>query len=277
MTEFNTNGNPSPDYAAIKTKQNAAWGSGDYSKIGVKLQIVGETLAEAIDLPFGAKVLDVAAGNGNVSLALARRDYQVTSTDYVAELLERGRNRAKAEDLELDFQVADAEALPFEDESFDGVASTFGVMFTPNQEQSATELMRVCKPGGRIAMANWTPEGFIGQLFKILGQFVPPPAGVQSPARWGTESWLSEVFGSQAADISITPKIFQLRFADAKSFVDTFRAIYGPVHKAFLALDPAKQGALEAEMIALIKRFNTSTDGTALVAAEYLEVVIEKK
>ena len=179
-----------PDFTAIKQKQNAAWGSGDYSKIGSTLQLVGEELAEAIDLPVGAKMLDVAAGNGNVSLALARRLYNVTSSDYVGALLERGKARAEAEGLELNFQIADAEALPFEDGAFDGVVSTYGVMFAPNQEAAAAEMNRVCRSGGRIGLANWTPEGFIGQLFKTLGQFVPPPPGVQSPARWGTRDFL---------------------------------------------------------------------------------------
>ncbi len=270
-------GQVSPDFEAIKTKQNAAWGSGDYAKVGVKLQLVGETLAEAMDLPFGAPVLDVAAGNGNVTLAMARRGYEVTSSDYVGDLLEMGRKRADAEGFDINFKVADAENLPFDDGSFTGVVSTFGVMFTPNQEQSASELLRVCKSGGRIGLANWTPDGFIGQLFKTLGRFVPPPAGVQSPARWGTQKWLQENFGNQASNISITPKTFKLRFESSMAFIDMFRTYYGPVHKAFLALEPAQQEELTKDMIALIERFNIAKDGSSIIAADYLEVLVDKK
>ncbi|MEP3477113.1 MAG: class I SAM-dependent methyltransferase [Hyphomicrobiales bacterium] len=270
-------GQASPDYEAIKTKQNAAWGSGDYAKVGVMLQLVGETLAEAMELPYGAPVLDVAAGNGNVTLAMARRGYDVTSSDYVGELLDMGRGRAEAEGFDINFKVADAENLPFDDGSFTGVVSTFGVMFTPNQEQSASELLRVCKSGGRIGLANWTPDGFIGQLFKTLGRLVPPPAGVQSPARWGTREWLEENFGNEASNISITPKTFKLRFERPPAFIDLFRTYYGPVHKAFLALEPAGQEELTQDMLALIERFNIADDGSAIIASDYLEVIIEKK
>ncbi len=270
-------GQASPDYEAIKTKQNAAWGSGDYAKVGVMLQLVGETLAEAMELPYGAPVLDVAAGNGNVTLAMARRGYDVTSSDYVGELLDMGRGRAEAEGFDINFKVADAENLPFDDGSFTGVVSTFGVMFTPNQEQSASELLRVCKSGGRIGLANWTPDGFIGQLFKTLGRRVPPPAGVQSPARWGTQEWLEENFGNEASNISITPKTFKLRFESPKAFIDLFRTYYGPVHKAFLALEPAGQEELTQDMLALIERFNIADDGSSIIAADYLEVLVDKK
>jgi ubiquinone/menaquinone biosynthesis C-methylase UbiE len=270
-------GQASPDYEAIKTKQNAAWGSGDYAKVGVMLQLVGETLAEAMELTYGVRVLDVAAGNGNVTLAMARRGYDVTSSDYVGDLLDMGRKRADAEGFDINFKVADAENLPFDDGSFTGVVSTFGVMFTPNQEQSASELLRVCKSGGRIGLANWTPDGFIGQLFKTLGRLVPPPAGVQSPARWGTQEWLQENFGNEASNISITPKTFKLRFESPMAFIDLFRTYYGPVHKAFLALEPAGQDELTQDMLALIERFNIADDGSAIIASDYLEVIIEKK
>lgn len=266
-----------PDYAAIKQKQNAAWGSGDYSKIGSTLQLVGEELAEAIALPLGAKVLDVAAGNGNVSLALARRFYDVTSTDYVEGLLARGKARAAAEGLELSFQQADAEALPFADASFDGVTSTFGVMFAPNQAAAAAEMNRVCRSGGVIGMANWTPEGFIGQLFKTLGRFVPPPAGVQSPARWGTRAFLEEQFGADALEINMQEKRFMFRYPSSKEFVDFFRTWYGPVHKAFLTLDEAKAGELEAAIIELIESLNTANDGSAIFPGVYQEILIRKR
>ncbi len=266
----------SPDFAAIKVKQNAAWSSGDYAKVGVTLQIVGETLAETLDVGPDRRVLDVAAGNGNATLAFARRWCEVISTDYVPTLLEAGRGRAAAEGLEVTFQVADAEALPFEDESFDAVVSTFGVMFAPNQVQAAQELLRVCRPGGQIGLANWTPPSFIGQLFKTLGGHVTPPAGVQSPALWGTEDWLQATFGDAAYNISVTKRNFAFRYRSPAHFVDVFRTFYGPVEKAFLALDASGQAALEADILALIERMNVASDGTMTVPAEYAEVVVTK-
>jgi len=264
-----------PDFTAIKNKQNAAWASGDYAVIGTTLQIVGETLAEALDLAPSANVLDVAAGNGNATLAFARRWHRVTSTDYVPTLLDKARTRASAEALTVDFQVADAEALPFADASFDAVVSTYGVMFTPNQEQAARELLRVCRPGGKIGLANWTAQGFVGQLFKTLGGHVAPPAGVKSPALWGDEAWLRDTFSS-AASVDVTRRHFVFRYRDPHHFVDLFRLFYGPVHKAFLALDADGQAALEADILALVARLNTATDGSMAVPSEYAEVVVTK-
>ncbi|MDH3233206.1 MAG: class I SAM-dependent methyltransferase, partial [Alphaproteobacteria bacterium] len=220
-----------PDYVAIKAKQNAAWSSGDYALIGATLQIVGEELAEAMDLRPDTKVLDVAAGNGNATLAFARRWCDVTSTDYVGTLLERGRARAEAEALDVTFQIADAENLPFEDDTFDAVVSTYGVMFAPDQLKAASELVRVCRPGGKIGLANWTPDGFIGALFKTLGSHVAPPAGVKSPALWGSREWVDATFGRHA-DISFTPKNFVFRYRSPDHFASFFRTYYGPVHKA---------------------------------------------
>jgi SAM-dependent methyltransferase len=267
---------PAPDYAAIKTRQNAAWASGDYSRIGTTLQVTGESLAEAMDLPPGAKVLDVAAGNGNATLAFARRWCAVTSTDYVETLLARGRARAEAEGLNIAWQMADAERLPFAEASFDAVVSTFGVMFAPDQATAAAEMLRVCRPGGRIGMANWTPEGFIGQLFRTLGKHVPPPAGVKSPALWGSRPWIEETFGGSARAITVHDRSFVFRYLSPAHFIEVFRLWYGPVHKAFLALDPAGQAALAADLHALIGRFDTATDGTMRVPSEYSEVVITR-
>ncbi|MCB2102239.1 MAG: methyltransferase domain-containing protein [Rhodobacterales bacterium] len=264
-----------PDFTAIKNKQNAAWSSGDYAVIGATLQIVGEHLAESLDLTPGSAVLDVAAGNGNATLAFARRWHDVTSTDYVSGLLDKGRARAAAEGHYVDFQLADVESLPFADNSFDAVVSTFGVMFAPNQQQAAAELMRVCRPGGRIGLANWTAGGFIGQLFKVLGGHVAPPAGVQSPALWGNPAWLDTTFAS-ARSVNVDLRHFTFRYRDAAHFVDVFRTLYGPVHKAFLALDAAGQAALERDMVALLERMNTATDGSLAVPGEYAEVVITK-
>jgi ubiquinone/menaquinone biosynthesis C-methylase UbiE len=267
----------SPDLAAIKARQHAAWSSGDYAVIGTTLQIVGEELCEALDLRSGRKVLDVAAGNGMVSLAAARRWCEVTSTDYVASLLERGRARAAAEGLSIEFRVADAEDLPFADGSFDTVVSTFGVMFTADQDRAAAELLRVCRSGGQIGLTNWTPEGFIGQLFKTLGKYLPPPAAAKSPMLWGTRARLTEMFGAAATSIKTEPRIFNFRYRSADHFLDVFKTFYGPTLKAFSALDALQQTHLEKDLNDLIARMNKADDGTMVVPSEYLEVVLVKR
>ena len=264
------------DLGALKSRQQASWSSGDYAIVGTTLQIVGEELCEALDLRAGQKVLDVAAGNGNATLAAARRWCQVTSTDYVPSLLECGRARASAEGLKVSFKVADAEALPFDDGAFDAVVSTFGVMFTPNQDRAASELLRVCRPGGQIGLANWTPDGFIGQMFKILGKYLPPPAGVKSPALWGTRARLDEMFQPGATTIRAEPRYFKFRYRSPTHFVEVFRTYYGPMLKAFAALDETKQNGLNDDLIALIATMNKASDGTMVVPSEYLEIVITK-
>lgn len=263
------------DLAALKSRQQGAWASGDYAVVGTTLQIVGESLCEALDLRSGQSVLDVAAGNGNATLAAARRWCDVTSTDYVPALLERGRARAAAEGLVVDFQQADAEALPFADGQFDAVLSTFGVMFTPNQELAASELLRVCRPGGKVGLANWTPEGFIGQVFKTIGQHVPPMAGVRSPALWGTEARLAELFATGGTVVA-TPRSFAFRYRSPAHWLEVFRTWYGPVNKAFAALAEPQQAALERDLLALIGRFNRAEDGTMVAPSAYLEVVVTK-
>ncbi len=268
-TTLNT---PAPDFAAIKARQQATWASGDYAVVGTTLQIVGESLCEAVDLRSAQRVLDVAAGNGNATLAAARRFADVVSTDYVGALLDKARERAAAEHLDITFQVADAEALPFPDASFDVVLSTFGVMFTPDHSKAASELARVCRPGGKIGLANWTPDGFIGRLFKIIGAHVPPPAGVASPALWGTEAHLAKLFGERA-HVTATRQTFTFRYRSPMHMVDLFRSVYGPVHKAFGALDATKAKALESDMLALVAEFNVAKDGTMVVPSAYLEVV----
>jgi ubiquinone/menaquinone biosynthesis C-methylase UbiE len=266
-----------PDLDAVKERQRAAWSSGDYAVVGTTLQLVGEQLAESCDVRCDELVLDVAAGNGNATLAAARRGGKVTSTDYVASLLERGADRARAEHLEVKFQTADAEALPFDNGSFDVVLSTFGVMFTPNQQRAAEEMLRVCRSGGRIGMANWTPEGFIGQLFKTLGRYVPPPAGVQPPSLWGVESHLQALFGKQAAKIEVTRRVFNFRYRSAAHFIDVFRKWYGPTHKAFAALPADKGAALERDMTDLLNRLNSAGPASLVVPSEYAEVVITRR
>jgi SAM-dependent methyltransferase len=266
-----------PDLAAIKSRQHAAWSSGDYAVVGATLQIVGEQLCEALDLRAGQSVLDVAAGNGNVTLAAARRWCEVTSTDYVPALLESGRTRAAADGLTVTFKEADVEKLPFADASFDVVVSTFGAMFTSDQNKAAAEMLRVCKPGGKIGLANWTPDGFIGQLFKTIGKHVPPPAGVKSPALWGMRGYIAETFGAQASSIVDEVRTFTFRYRSPQHWLDVFKSYYGPVLKAFAALPAPGQAALAADLLALIGRFNRSGDATMVVPGEYLEVVVTRR
>ncbi len=266
-----------PDLAELKSRQQTSWSSGDYAVVGTTLQIVGEELCEALDLRAGQKVLDVAAGNGNVTLAAAHRWCEVTSTDYVPSLLERGRARASAEGLKIAFKVADAEALPFDDGTFDVVVSTFGVMFTPDQDQAASELLRVCKSGGQIGLANWTPDGFVGQMFKTIGKYLPPPAGVKSPALWGTRARLNEMFGPRASSIRVESRNFNFRYRSAEHFIDVFKTYYGPLLKAFAALDEVRRNGLNDDLNVLIASMNEATDGTMIVPSEYLEVVILKR
>ena len=272
MTEVLT-----PEYLeTVKGRQQATWASGNYAVIGTTLQIVGESLCEAVDVAAGSQVLDVAAGNGNASLAAARRGATVTASDYVGELLEGAARRAATEGLPLTTEVADAENLPYEDASFDTVLSTFGVMFVPNPQRAAEEMLRVCRPGGRIGLTNWTPEGFIGQMFKIVGAHVPPPAGVQSPVLWGTEDHLQELLGD-GADVQVTRKHFTFRYRSAEDFFETFRDYYGPTFKAWGALDEAGQASFREQLVALADGANRSTGGDLAVDSEYLEVVATRR
>jgi ubiquinone/menaquinone biosynthesis C-methylase UbiE len=266
-----------PDLSAVKAKQQAAWSAGDYAIVGRTLQIVGENLCEAVNLRAGERVLDVAAGNGNATLAAARHFAEVTSTDYVPALLERGRARAEAEGLQITFREADAEALPFADSTFDVVLSTFGVMFTPDQARAAREMLRVCRPGGRIGLANWTPGSFIGELFKVLGRYLPPAAGLRSPALWGTEERLKELFSEAEASIQATPRIFNFRYRSPAHWMEVFRTFYGPVNRAFLALDTPRQDELERDILNLLARFDRGGVGGLVVPSEYLEVVVTRR
>ena len=283
MCEIGTYASPTelqtavPDFSAIKARQKATWASGDFAVIGTTVQIVGESLAEAVDVRAGERVIDVAAGNGNATLAAARRFADVTSTDYVAALLGKGKARAEAEGLNIAFEVADAEELPFANSSFDVVLSTFGVMFSPDHTRAASEMLRVVRDGGRIGLANWTPEGFIGQLFKMVGSYVPPPAGVKSPALWGTEPHIVALFGSQAADIRCARKHFNFRYRSSAHWIQVFREFYGPTLKAFAALDAVKQVALERDITQLLERFNRAGTDSLVVPGEYLETVIVKR
>lgn len=264
----------SPDFAAIKQKQQAAWSSGDYAMIGTTIQIIGERLCDAIDIRSGERVIDIAAGNGNATLAAARHFADVTSTDFVKSLLERGEERAVAERLTVAFKVADAEALPFGDGSFDVALSVFGVMFTPDQEKAASEMSRVVRKGGRMGVVSWTPQGFIGQLFKVLGKHIAPTAGLKPPTLWGTENRLTELFPSHK--ITTAHHIFNFRYRSAAHFVEVFRNFYGPMHKAFASLDGKNQAALEADLLALLNTLNRGGVNSLVVPSEYLEAIIVK-
>ncbi len=264
------------DLAAVKQRQQATWDSGDYAIVGTTLQIVGESLAEAANVCAGEQVLDVAAGNGNATLAAARRHAFVTSTDYVSGLLDKGRARAQAEGLPVSFRHADAENLPFAADSFDVALSTFGVMFTPDHPRAAQELIRVVRAGGRIGLASWTPEGFIGRLFRIVGAYVPPPAGLRSPVLWGTEPHIVELFGAHAERIACERKTFNFRYRSPAHWLQVFRDYYGPTHRAFAALDIPNRERLAGDITALLEELNVGGSASLVVPGEYLEVVITK-
>jgi len=263
------------DLAAIKTRQQAMWASGDFAVVGTTLQLVGESLAEAVDLYAGQRVLDVACGNGNASLAAARRFGRVTGVDYVPALLERARERARAERLDIDFREGDAEALPFADDSFDVVLSTYGVMFAPDQAKAAQELARVCVPGGAIGLASWTPEGFLGELLRCVAKYVPPPAGLASPVLWGKEAHVATLFAGRARVRRAERKMFMFRYLSAAHFIDVFQRYYGPTHKAFAALDEERRAALASDMAALMRVHNRAGDAALVIPAEYLEIVLD--
>jgi SAM-dependent methyltransferase len=266
-----------PDLAAIKARQQATWSSGDYHMIATQIQIVSELLIEALDVHSTERVLDVATGSGNAALAAARRGCDVVGADYVPALLDRARRRAEAEGLPIEFVEGDAEALPFDDGSFDVVSSVFGAMFAPSQEQAASELARVARPGGRIGVVAHTPDGFIGNLFKVIGKHVPPSAGLRSPIQWGTEDRLRELFDDSIADLRVEKRHYVFRDRSPLHFVDYWRTFYGPTLKAFETVGAAGREALEADMVELIVRFNRAEDGTMVVPSEYLEAVIVKR
>jgi len=262
-----------PDLAAIKQRQQQTWASGDFAMVAAHVTLVGELLCEAVDLRPGEKVLDVATGSGNTAMAAARRFCDVTGIDYVPSLLERARERAAAERLQIGFRDGDAESLPFPDESFDVVLSTFGAMFAPNQEQAASELLRVCRPGGKIGLASWTPDGFIGEIFLATGRHMPPPPGLKPPFRWGTEQGLRELFGERVGSLECERREFVFRYRSPQHWLEFFRTYYGPTLKAFEALDPAGQEALARDLTEVLKRFDQSGGEMLKVPGEYLEVV----
>jgi ubiquinone/menaquinone biosynthesis C-methylase UbiE len=265
------------DLATVKERQQQTWDTGDYARVGNTLVIMGELLCEAADLRAGQRVLDAATGSGNTAISAARRCCQVTGIDYVPALIEQAQARAAAEGLPIDFLVGDAEDLAAPDASFDAVLSTVGVMFTTDQERAARELLRVCRPGGKIGLANWTPDGYVGQMFRIVGRYAPPPSGVRSPLQWGTEERLRELFGAEIVALEIARREYVFRFPTARHFVEHFRAYYGPMHRAFAAQDAARQEAFTADLVALLEEWNTADDGTLVVPSAYLEVVATRR
>ncbi|HEY1390015.1 MAG TPA: class I SAM-dependent methyltransferase [Ktedonobacterales bacterium] len=264
---------PALDFSAIKTRQQKVWSTGNYSLVGNTLVIISEQLSESVDVHAGDRVLDVATGNGITALAAARRFGEVTGLDYVPSLLDDARQRAAAEHLPVTFQEGDAENIPFADASFDIVLSTLGVMFTPNQDKAASELLRVARSGGKIGVASWTPTGYIGQLFRLIGKYAPPPAGLKPASLWGTEERLRELFGDGITALQTTKRHFVFRYRSAAHWVEYFAAYYGPFLTTFNALDAAKRDEFSHEVTSLLDSLNQAKDGTLVVPAEYLEAV----
>ncbi len=268
---------PLPDLTAIKARQQATWSSGDYHRIGSAIVIVSELLIEALDLRSTERVLDVATGSGNAAMAAARRGAQVVGVDYVPALLERARLRTEADELEVTYIEGDAEALPVADGSFDVVCSVYGAMFAPNQEQTAAELLRATRSGGRIGLVAHAPDGFIGQLFKVIARHVPPPAGLRSPILWGTEDRLRELFGDAVSELRAERREHVFRHPSPAQFVEFWREWYGPTRKAFEAVGDAGAADLEADIVDLIAQFNRADDGMMVVPNAYLEAVLVKR
>lgn len=265
------------DLATVKARQQQTWDTGDYAQVGNALVIMGELLCEAADLRAGQRVLDVATGSGNTALSAARRFCQTTGIDYVPALIEQARARAAAEGMQVNFEVGDAEDVAAPDGAFDAVLSTVGVMFTADQGRAARELLRVCRPGGKIGLANWTPGGYVGQMFRVIGRYAPPPSGVRSPLVWGTEEGLHELFGDEILQLEVTQRSYVFRFRSASHFVEHFRTYYGPMHRAFAALDATRQDALTDDLLSLLDDWNTADDGTLVVPSAYLEVVAVRR
>ena len=266
--------NTPADLTAVKARQQATWASGDFSEIAATIVPVAERLVDAADLRAGWSVLDVATGSGNAAIAAARLGCRATGSDYVPELLDRGRERARAERLEVEFVEADAENLPFADASFDAVTSVYGTMFAPDHERTAAEAARVVRPAGTIGLVSWTPEGFLGSMFRTVGSHVPPPAGVASPMLWGTEEHLAEIFAGTVEWTAHERRIFSFRYPSAEAFVDFFVTYYGPTLKAVEALGDDGD-ALRSDLADLAREWNRlgEDDGAIAIPGEYLESV----
>ncbi|HEX9711083.1 MAG TPA: class I SAM-dependent methyltransferase [Actinomycetota bacterium] len=266
-----------PDLAVIKEGQQAAWAAGDFSMFATTITIVSETLCETVDVRAGQRVLDVATGSGNTAIAAARRGCEVTGVDYVPAVLERGRMRAAVERLDVTFVEGDAEDLPFPDESFDVVLSTFGVMFAPHQERAAAELLRVCRPGGKIGLANFPPESLAGGFFRTAARYKLPPRGVRAPVLWGTEDRLVELFGDEVSSITLTPRAVHLRYRSAAHWFEFFRQHFGPIGLVHEGLEPGKRERFANDLMELVSDANRSGDDTIKAPVGYVDVVITKR
>ena len=264
------------DFDAVTARQQQAWATGNFHRIGVTTVVVGERLVRAVGVRAGQQVLDVAAGAGNTSLAAARRFGDVIASDYVPDLLTTAARRAEAEGLPMKTEVADAQNLPYGDASFDVVLTTFGAMFAPDQDKTASELLRVLKPGGKLGMANWTPAGFIGQLFALGTKHAPPPPGLNPPSRWGTKEGLQELLGSRGASVEVKEREMDFVYPSASYMLELYRTWFGPTATAFAALDEAGQQAYADDLMALYTEWNQAPDDTVLIPAAYLEVVATK-
>lgn len=261
------------DFQAVTAAQRKMWSAGDFARVALMLQLMSEELCETADVIPGEAVLDVACGSGNTAIAAARRFATVTGLDYVPELLEHARERAAAERVDVSWVEGDAQAMPFDDASFNVVLSTVGVMFAPDQQLAARELLRVCRPGGRIALANWTPDGMVGEMFKITAKHAPPPFAIDPPVLWGTEDRLRELFGDGMAGLEVQRREFSWRFPSADAMVEYFGEWYGPTKMAFGRLDEAGQRAFAGDLRDLFTRHNVAGDAALVAPAAYLEVV----
>lgn len=273
-TTATTSADPTIDFAAVTRRQQSVWASGEYSVVASRIPVISELLCDAADIQAGSRVLDVAGGTGNTALAAARTGARVVTLDYVPSLLERARARAAAEGLEIETVEGDAQSLPFPDRAFDAVISVVGAMFAPDQRRAAAEMLRVCRGGGTIAMANWTPDGFIGGLFRTVGAHVPPPPGLTPPPLWGTEEHVRGLLGDGVRDARMRRREYTWRYTSPEEFVQVFREFYGPTHVAFAGLEPEGRDALAADLAALVRRFDRNGgNGPVAIPAEYLEVV----
>jgi SAM-dependent methyltransferase len=266
-----------PDLAAVKRRQQDTWASGDFSIVAARIVYQAEHLCETADLQAGWRVLDVATGSGNAAIAAARRGCEVVGIDYVPALLERGRIRAAAELLDVRFVAGDAEDLRFPDASFDAVVSIYGVMFAPDHRRAAAELARVCRPGGRIALASWAPDGFIGETFRVFSRYLPPAPGLQPPVCWGDEAYLESLFGGVAASMASHRRTAVFRFRSAEENVEFFRTYYGPTLRAFESLEPPLRESLRNDLLALARRYDRNGGtGPIAITGDYLETVIDR-
>ncbi len=266
-----------PDFATLTGRQQATWATGDFHQIGRQIVVVSEALVEAVDPHAGARVLDVACGSGNTALVAARRFCEVTGVDYVPALLERARRRAAAEGSEIEFRIGDAQALPFLDASFDTIVSVFGVMFAPDQAGTAAELLRVCRPGGRIGLASWMPDGIAADFFGTHARYNPPPPGLPQATRWGTAVALDELFGEGAGEIRSEVRVVRQYYRSVDHAVELYARWFGPTARTMEMLDAPSRDRLRRDLAAVMSKYNVATDGTLIIESTYLQTVMDRR